>query len=101
MLGECHAHMIMDGVNYKAAVALHKEKVCEEAVRGHLEACRKAGIRFVRDGGDARGVSAFAKKLAPEYGIEYRTPLFAIHKGDITAGSSVILLKPGKNTGDW
>lgn len=80
MLGECHAHMIMDGVNYKAAVALHKEKVCEEAVRRHLEACRKAGIRFVRDGGDARGVSAFAKKLAPEYGIEYRTPLFAIHK---------------------
>ena len=80
MLGECHAHMIMDGVNYKAAVALHKEKVCEEAVRGHLDACGKAGIRFVRDGGDARGVSAFAKKLAPEYGIEYRTPLFAIHK---------------------
>ena len=64
MLGECHAHMIMDGVNYKAAVALHKEKVCEEAVRGHLEACRKAGIRFVRAGGDARGGSALAKKLA-------------------------------------
>lgn len=80
MLGECHAHMIMDGVNYRAAVALHRERVCEEAVRGHLEACRKAGICFVRDGGDARGVSKLAKELAPEYGIEYRTPIFAIHK---------------------
>ena len=32
------------------------------------------------DGGDALGVSARAKELAPEYGIDYRTPIFAIHK---------------------
>ena len=38
MLGECHAHVIMDGVNYKNAVALHKDGVCEEAVRKHLKA---------------------------------------------------------------
>ncbi len=79
MLGECHAHMIMDGVNYKAAVALHKDGVCEAAVRRHLEECRDAGITFVRDGGDAREVSKLAKRLAPEYGIDYRTPIFAIH----------------------
>lgn len=80
MLGECHAHMIMDGVNYKAAVALHKEGVCEEAVRRHLQECKDAEVLFVRDGGDAREVSKLAKKLAPEYGITYRTPVFAIHK---------------------
>ena len=80
MLGECHAHVIMDGVNYKNAVALHKDGVCEEAVRKHLKAYQAAGITFVRDGGDARGASALAKELAGEYGIDYRTPLFAIHK---------------------
>ena len=80
MLGECHAHVIMDGVNYKNAVALHKDGVCEEAVRKHLKAYQDAGITFVRDGGDARGASALAKELAGEYGIDYRTPLFAIHK---------------------
>ncbi len=80
MLGECHAHMIMDGVNYKAAVALHKNGVCEKAVRRHLKECQEAGVRFVRDGGDAKEVSKLAKDLAPEYGIEYCTPVFAIHK---------------------
>lgn len=80
MFGECHAHMIMDGVNYKEAVALHKDSVCEAAVRKHLQECKDAGVSFVRDGGDARNVSKLAKELAPEYGIEYRTPIFAIHK---------------------
>ena len=80
MCGECHAHMIMDGVNYKAAVALHRDGVCEAAVRRHLAKCRDAGVFFVRDGGDAKEVSKLAKKLAPEYGIDYRTPIFAIHK---------------------
>ena len=27
MLGECHAHVIMDGNNYKEAVSLHKNGV--------------------------------------------------------------------------
>lgn len=80
MFGECHAHMIMDGVNYKAAVALHQDRVNEEAVRMHLQESADAGITFIRDGGDAREVSKLAKELAPEYGIDYRTPVFAIHK---------------------
>lgn len=80
MHGDCHAHVIMDGINYKAAVALHREGVCEAALRRHLEMYQAAGITFVRDGGDAREVSKRAKELAPEYGIEYRTPVFAIHK---------------------
>ncbi len=80
MFGECHAHVIMDGKNYKAAVAIHKEKPDEGAIREHLAAWQQAGITFVRDGGDAYGVSERARELAGEYGIDYRSPIFAIHK---------------------
>ena len=80
MFGECHAHMIMDGKNYKAAVGLHKDSVKDEVIRVHFQAWKESGVSFVRDGGDALGVSRRAKELAPEYGIDYRTPVFAIHK---------------------
>ncbi len=72
--------MIMDGVNYKAAVALHREEIQDPVIRQRLAAWREAGVSFVRDGGDARGVCLRARELAPEYGIDYRTPAFAIHK---------------------
>lgn len=80
MFGECHAHVIMDGINYQAAVRRHEKCADERFVRKCLEAYQKQGVSFVRDGGDARGVSVLAKKIAPEYGIDYRTPVFAIHK---------------------
>lgn len=80
MFGECHAHIIMDGVNYKEAISLHKERVNDAVIRAHLQAYQKLGIRFVRDGGDALGVSKRAKEFAEEYEIDYRTPVFAIHK---------------------
>lgn len=80
MFGECHAHLIMDGKNYKEAVALHQNGVNEECVRSHLEMYQKAGVTFVRDGGDTLGVSRKGKELAQEYGIDYRTPVFAIYK---------------------
>ena len=80
MFGECHAHIIMDGKNYKAAVSLHRNGPAEGPIRQHLEAWQQAGVTFVRDGGDALGVSARARELAPEYEIDYRTPVFAIHK---------------------
>lgn len=72
--------MIMDGVNYKAAVALHREGVQDDVIRDKLKAWQDAGVSFVRDGGDSKGVSLRARELAPEYGIDYRTPVFAIHK---------------------
>lgn len=80
MFGECHAHVIMDGINYQEAVKRHEPRADEGAVRECLDTYRRAGVSFVRDGGDARGVSALAKRIAPEYGIDYRTPIFAIHK---------------------
>lgn len=70
----------MDGKNYKEAVSIHEKGVQEDAVRAWLEIYKEREISFVRDGGDALGVSKKAKEIAPEYGIDYRTPIFAIHK---------------------
>lgn len=61
-------------------MAIHKEKPDEGAIREHLTAWQQAGITFVRDGGDAYGVSERARELAGEYGIDYRSPIFAIHR---------------------
>ena len=80
MFGECHAHIIMDGVNYRHAIDLHRNGPDDNVIREHLKIYQDRGITFVRDGGDALGVSARAKELAAEYGIDYRTPVFAIHK---------------------
>lgn len=80
MFGECHAHVIMDGVNYRKAVDLHADSVKDTVIRRHLQEYQRRQITFVRDGGDALGVSLRAKALAPEYGIDYRSPIFAIHK---------------------
>ena len=88
MLGECHAHMILDGKNYKEAVGIHKNGVVEEVIRQRLKEYQAAGISFIRDGGDCYEVSKRAKELAPEYGITYLTPIFAIHQKDITAALS-------------
>lgn len=80
MFGECHAHLIMDGVNYSHAVSLHKDGVKDARIAEKFSKYKEKGISFVRDGGDALGVSARAAVLAPAWGIDYRTPLFAIHK---------------------
>lgn len=80
MLGECHAHVIMDGKNYREAILLHKNGVAEEVIHRCFSAYRDAKITFIRDGGDSYGVSKRAKEIAPAYGITYLTPVFAIHK---------------------
>lgn len=80
IFGECHAHVIMDGLNYRQAVNLHKESVQEEVIHRVFREYQKRGVTFVRDGGDSYGVSRRARELAGQYGIDYRTPIFAIHK---------------------
>ena len=80
MFGECHVHIAMDGVNYAQAMARHASIPDENHIRACFEAYENRGVAFVRDGGDAFGVSRAAKLIAPEYGIDYRTPVFAIHK---------------------
>ena len=80
MFGECHAHIFLNGYDYRKAVETQKNGPQDELIYAHLEEYRKRGIRFVRDGGDHYGVSKRTARLAPEYGIDYRTPVFAIYK---------------------
>ena len=80
MFGECHAHIFMNGIDYHKAVQAHQKGPDERCIRQALEAYRMRGVTFVRDGGDHFGASRLAKNLAPEYGITYLTPGFAIYK---------------------
>ncbi len=75
MLGENHAHIFMNGVNYKQAVKEHEKGPEDRLIRSRLRAYQEKGVSFVRDGGDYLHVSERARELAPEYGIDYRTPL--------------------------
>ena len=70
----------MDGVNYAQGMARHANGPDAAHIRTCFESYRERGIAFVRDGGDKYGVSRLAKRIAPEYGIDYRTPVFAIHR---------------------
>lgn len=80
MFGECHAHIAMDGINYARAMQRHVNSPDEGHIRACFQAYKSNGVAFVRDGGDAYGVSLAAKAIASSYGIDYRTPVFAIHK---------------------
>ena len=71
---------MMDGEDFASARKRNREGADTDALRGSLSALRDAGITYFRDGGDAYGVSALGRELAPEYGIEVVTPVFAIHK---------------------
>lgn len=86
MFGECHAHIFMNGYDYRKAVADHINAPQESLIREHLLAYQKAGVTYVRDGGDIYGACSLAKKIAPEYGIEYRIPVFAIHRNGYYGG---------------
>ena len=80
MIFECHGHIILNSVSYISAVERHKEGPNEAFIRQNLMTCSDNGIVFYRDGGDKHGVSLFAKSIAGEYGIDYRTPIYIIHK---------------------
>ena len=80
MFGDCHIHVAMDGINFKAAMARFDNGIDDEIIREVFAEYKKRGILFLRDGGDKYGVSERAKAIAPEFGIDYRTPIFAIHK---------------------
>ena len=72
---DCHIHMVLDGVDWKRAIARHSSGVQESWVRRTLEVYRDLGFAYLRDGGDRWGVGAMARSLAAQYGIVYRTPL--------------------------
>lgn len=78
--GEAHMHIFMNGVDYRQAVRDQINGVNEEVIRKNLEEYHRRGITWLRDGGDIYGTSKKTMEIAPEYGITYRTPVFAIHK---------------------
>ena len=75
MYADCHMHMVLDGVEWKAAIGRHTVTPDENFIRKTLETYRDLGYTYLRDGGDRWGAGALARKLAPGYGITYRTPL--------------------------
>lgn len=80
MLADCHMHMILDGIEWRAAIGRHRERVDEDFVRRTLARYRDLGFGYLRDGGDRWGAGKRARELAPEYGITYRTPLAPLCK---------------------
>lgn len=81
MLADCHIHMVLDGANWRAAIARHRERIEEGWIRQTLGVYRRLGFTYLRDGGDRWGVCALAKAIAPEYGIRYRMPLAPLYAG--------------------
>lgn len=79
MLGDLHIHMVLDGVDFRRAIASHRPEPDRHAIVSVLERYAKMGISFLRDGGDAWDVSVLARILAADFGIDYRTPVFPIH----------------------
>ena len=80
MYFECHGHIFMNGSNYKDAIELHKNGVVKAVINDRLKALAEAGITYYRDGGDILGASAYAREAAADYGINYKTCIFATHK---------------------
>ena len=77
---DCHMHMVLDGAYWKSAIDRHRETPDIPWIRGVLETYRQNGFSYLRDCGDRWGVGEAARCLAPEYGIEYRTPLASLYK---------------------
>ena len=80
MKADCHMHMVLDGFDWKASIARHKESPHIPTIRAALDVYQKQGYTYLRDGGDRWGTGAASRALAPEYGITYRTPLAPLCK---------------------
>lgn len=80
LIADCHMHMILDGYEWKSAIGRHRDRVDAAFVRRTLARYRDLGFSYLRDGGDRWGAGKYARALAPEYGIVYRTPLAPLCK---------------------
>ena len=77
---DCHMHMILDGVEWKASIARHTNGPKEDYIQKILEGYRELGYTYLRDGGDRWGAGKRARELAAPMGITYRTPLSPLCK---------------------
>ena len=98
MYCDCHIHMVLDGRDWKAAIAAHQNGPADALIRSRLETYRRLGFAYLRDGGDRWGVGKRARELAPDYGIVYRTPLRTpvqggplrrLHRGNLRVFSGI------------
>ena len=80
MRADCHMHMILDGFEWRSAIARHNPVPDACWIREILKTYQSLGFTYLRDGGDRWGAGAKARELAPEYGITYRTPLAPLCK---------------------
>ena len=80
MRADCHMHMILDGYEWRGAIARHKEKPDEAFIRQILKTYQELGYTYLRDGGDRWDAGKRSRELAAEYGITYRTPLAPLCK---------------------
>ena len=82
MKADCHMHMILDGFDWKSAIARHKERPNEDFIHSVLKIYREKGYTYLRDCGDRWNAGKRARTLAKDYGITYRTPLAPLCKED-------------------
>ncbi|NTU88472.1 MAG: amidohydrolase family protein [Actinobacteria bacterium] len=80
MFADCHIHMVLDGANFREAIARHSPSPREDILRSQLESYRDNGITYLRDGGDNCGAAELVRHFAPEYGIDYASPVFPIYR---------------------
>lgn len=80
MICDCHMHMILDGFDWRSAIARHADQPEDGFIRDVLSRYQALGYTYLRDGGDRWGAGARARELAAEYGITYRTPLAPLCK---------------------
>lgn len=80
MKADCHMHMILDGYEWRSAIARHREKPDEDFIHNVLSIYREQGYTYLRDCGDRWGAGKRARELARDYGITYRTPLAPLCK---------------------
>jgi len=80
MRADCHMHMILDGVDWKAAIARHSSAPDVNFIETTLRTYQGLGYTYLRDGGDRWGAGAKAREMAKDFGITYRTPLAPLCK---------------------
>ncbi len=80
MKADCHIHMVLDGRDWKAAIACHQAQPDDSFIHTALQSWQQKGYTYLRDCGDRWGVGRRARELAKNYGITYRTPLAPLCK---------------------
>lgn len=77
---DCHIHMVLDGLDWKAAIARHLEHPNVQWIASVLEAYAQSGTVYLREGGDRFGACLIAREMASDFGIEYASCAFPIYQ---------------------